>query len=96
MVIIRLFGALVRAAFVIVLIALPSLILTDASVDGAEIVALVALFGAALTIFEYAPVYPCLIEFRDAPPFNRIRFFCLFVTVLMLSLMLRGHTDRRR
>ena len=93
MVIIRLFGALVRAAFVIVLIALPSLILTDASVDGAEIVALVALFGAALTIFEYAPVYPCLIEFRDAPPFNRIRFFCLFVTVLMLSLMLRGHTD---
>ncbi len=93
MVIIRLFGALVRAAFVILLIAMPSLLLTNSSGEGAEIVALVAIFGAALTLFEYAPVYPCLIEFRDAPPFNRIRFLCLFATVLFLALIVRGYSD---
>jgi len=75
------------------MVALPSLILSDQSVDGAEVVALIALFGAALTLFEYAPTYPCLIEFRDAPPFNRIRFFSLFATVLFLSLMVSGHFD---
>lgn len=93
MVIIRLVGALIRAALVILMVALPSLILSDQSVDGAEVVALIALFGAALTLFEYAPTYPCLIEFRDAPPFNRIRFFSLFATVLFLSLMVSGHFD---
>lgn len=86
----RLTAAVLRAAFVVLLIATPSLIIPNSSHDGAEIVALVALFGAALTIFEYAPVYPCLIEFRDAPPFNRIRFVSLFVIVLGISLMIRG------
>ena len=35
------------------------------------------LFGAGLTFFEYASTYPGLVEFRDAPPFNRIRFASL-------------------
>ena len=52
--------------------------------------ALMALFGFALTLFEYASVYPGLIEFRDAPPFNRIRFMSLFLTVLLLSLAVQS------
>ncbi|MGI1664165.1 hypothetical protein ACRDNQ_18140 [Palleronia sp. KMU-117] len=86
----RLAGAVVRAFLVTLLVALPSLMLPGTSSDTAQIVALVAIFGAALTIVEYASDYPGLVEFRDAPPFNRIRFLSLFVTVLLLTLIARG------
>lgn len=89
----RLPGALVRAILVVLLVATPSLLLPGVSPDGKQIVALVAIFGAALTIFEYASAYPGLIEFRDAPPFNRIRFISLFITVFLLSVILRGQTE---
>ena len=70
----RLTGAVVRAFFVILLIAAPSVILPGTTADVSQIVTLVALFGAGLTFFEYSSTYPGLVEFRDAPPFNRIRF----------------------
>ncbi|MGI9393251.1 MAG: hypothetical protein ACR2OY_01260 [Boseongicola sp.] len=86
----RLAGALIRACLVVLLIAMPSLLLPGMKTDTAQIVTLVAIFGAALTFFEYASSYPGLVEFRDAPPFNRIRFGSLFLTVLLLALMTRG------
>lgn len=86
----RLAGAAVRAIFVVLFIATPSLMLPGTSADAAQIVALVAIFAAALVIFEYASAYPGLVEFRDAPPFNRIRFFSLFLTVVLLTLIARG------
>ena len=89
----RLTGAVIRAVLVVLLIATPSLMLPGTSADAAQIVALVAIFGAALTIFEYASSYPGLVEFRDAPPFNRIRFVSLFVTVFLLTLIARGMTE---
>jgi hypothetical protein len=82
----RLAGALVRAILIAVVISIPALILPDTNSDTAQIVALISLFAAALTFFEYASVYPGLVEFRDAPPFNRIRFISLFATVLLLTL----------
>jgi len=92
-VIARLAGAVLRAILVVMLIATPGLMLPGTSEDAAQIVTLVAIFAAALVIFEYASSYPGLIEFRDAPPFNRIRFLSLFVTVFLLSTMARGQTD---
>lgn len=89
----RLPGALVRAFLVVLLIATPSLLLPTLSPDGKQIVTLLAIFGAAFTIFEYASTYPGLVEFRDAPPFNRIRFSCLFLTVLILTLICRGLSE---
>ncbi len=89
----QLTGALVRALLIVVLIATPSLMLPGVSSDTTQIVALVALFAAALTFFEYASTYPGLVEFRDAPPFNRLRFLSLFVTVLILSTIVRGQTS---
>lgn len=89
----QLTGALVRAVLVMVLIATPSLMLPHVSSDTTQIVALVALFAAALTFFEYASTYPGLVEFRDAPPFNRLRFLSLFVTVILLSTIVRGQTE---
>lgn len=86
-------GAFVRALLVMILIAIPSLMLPSVSADTTQIVALVALFAAALTFFEYASTYPGLVEFRDAPPFNRVRFLSLFVTVLLLSTIVRGQSE---
>jgi len=82
-----------RAFCVVILIALPSLLLPGVSADTAQIVALVAIFGAALTIFEYASNYPGLVEFRDAPPFNRVRFASLFLTVLVLTVLTLGQFE---
>lgn len=89
----RLASAFLRAILVALLIATPSLILPGVGSDTTQIVALVAIFGALLTFVEYASEYPSLVEFRDAPPFNRVRFFSLFATVFLISIATLGHTD---
>ncbi|WP_235859836.1 hypothetical protein [Tranquillimonas rosea] len=72
------------------MIATPSLLTPWMGEDSAQVVALVGIAAAILTVSEYASSYPCLYEFRDAPPFNRIRFTSLFVTVFLISVMCRG------
>ena len=89
----RLTGALLRAFLVMVLVATPSMLLQDVGPDTRQMAALVALFAGALTFVEYNATYPGLIEFRDAPPFNRMRFIMLFVTVFALSVIGRGRGD---
>ncbi len=86
----RMTGAIVRALLVVVLVSIPSILLPGVTSDSAQVVALIAIFGAGLTIFEYASTYPSLVEFRDAPPFNRVRFVSLFLTVFLLTVILRG------
>ncbi|WP_172600802.1 hypothetical protein [Cereibacter sphaeroides] len=89
----RLSGALLRAALVVLLLALPSVLLPGVGADGQQMVALAALFGGVLTLVEYNATYPGLVEFRDAPPFNRLRFALLLVMVLTLTLMQREASD---
>lgn len=79
----RIVGALVRAALVIVAIALPGLILPYENDDFSLLMTLVALFMGGLTFVEYVAVAPGLIEFRFAPLYNAMRFATL---VLMLAL----------
>lgn len=86
----RLPGAIARGLFVVILIILPSVMLPYASGDGRIVVMLVALFAALFTIAEYASDSPSLVEFRDAPPFNRLRFVALFVCVYSLSVIHSG------
>jgi hypothetical protein len=86
----RLTGAVTRAVLVMVLIATPAVLLADLRPDSQQLVALVALFAGALTFAEYNAVYPGLVEFRDAAPFNRVRFVMLFLTVFCLSVIERG------
>ncbi|MES2665161.1 MAG: hypothetical protein V4712_03625 [Pseudomonadota bacterium] len=76
-----------------VLIATPSVLLPQIGTDTKQMVALVALFGGALTFVEYNATYPGLIEFRDAPPFNRIRFLMLFAMVFFLSVISAGRVE---
>ncbi len=89
----RLPGALARAIMVVMLIVMPSVLLPGGSDDGTQIIALVAIFAALFTIVEYSSSSPSLVEFRDAPPFNRVRFSALFATVLCLSVIFRGYTS---
>ena len=89
----RIAGAILRAVLMIVLITTPSMLLPGTHSDTSQIVALVALAAAVFTFVEYNSTYPSLVEFRDAPPFNRIRFIALFVCVLSLSLMSRGNAE---
>ncbi len=89
----RLAGAATRAVLVMFVIATPTILLIDGRPDSQQMVALVALFAGALTLVEYNAVYPGLFEFRDAPPFNRIRFLMLFATVFCLSAIERGRVD---
>ena len=87
-------GALVRGLVVALMVATPALILPDVPGDTTDIVALIALFAAALTTIEYASNYPSLVEFRDAPPFNRIRFLSLYLTIFLIAIVCRGGASR--
>ena len=89
----RFAGALLRAILVVVMIATPSLIVPGTHFDTTQIVALLALVGAVFTFIEYNSTYPSLVEFRDAPPFNRVRFGALFLSVCALSIIVPGHSD---
>ncbi|MEI4473120.1 hypothetical protein [Frigidibacter sp. MR17.24] len=89
----RLTGAVVRAILILVLVATPSVVTQSVTPETAEVVALVGLFAALLILIEYAASYPSLIEFRDAQPFNRIRFLSLFVMVFLLSVVCMDQPD---
>ncbi|WP_146584722.1 hypothetical protein [Puniceibacterium confluentis] len=89
----RIIGAGARAFMVAMLIALPALTLRGVSADTTQMVALLALLAALLTFVEYYSLYPSVIEFRNAPPFNRLRFVALFLTVVLLTAISHGVTD---
>ena len=84
----RLPGALLRAFLVVLLIVVPSVFLPLTSSDGSLVVLLIAMCAHFFTLVEYAGSSPSIVEFRDAPPFNRIRFCALFFTVGILSVVL--------
>lgn len=86
----RLTSAVVRAGLMALLIATPSLMLTHVSSDTTQIVVLIAILAFLMTFVEYFSEYPSIVEFRFAPPFNRLRFMALFATVMLLSMICAG------
>jgi len=86
-------SAAARGLLVATLIMTPALVLPGLSADSTQIVLLVALLAAVLTFVEYNSVFPSIVEFRDAAPFNRLRFTALLSTVFLLSAILKGITD---
>ncbi|MEE4187900.1 MAG: hypothetical protein V2I76_05560 [Roseobacter sp.] len=87
---VRMSGAAMRGLLVALLIATPALMLPDTAKDQSQIVVLVALLAAFLTFVEYNSNAPSIVEFRDAAPFNRIRFVALFLTVFTLTAIAQG------
>ena len=89
----RMTGAALRGLLVALLIATPALMLPDVASDSSQVTVLVALLAAFLTFVEYNSNSPSIVEFRNAPPFNRLRFIALFFTVFMLSAIIKGQTE---
>ena len=83
----QLFGAVLRAVLVFFVIATPSLVLGDTSRGDVEGVMLFGLIAALFVVFEYSARHPAIIEFRDAPPYNRLRILALFSMLILLSLV---------
>lgn len=83
----RIIGSVLRALLMAVTVAIPSLLLPGTSSDAAQLAALIALVAAVVTFAEYYAEYPTFLEFRDAPPFNRLRFLALFLCVLFATLL---------
>jgi len=84
----RIIGSALRALLMACLVAIPSLVLPGTSSDAAQMAALVALVAAVVTFAEYYSDYPTFLEFRQAPPFNRLRFLALFLCVLFASVLM--------
>ena len=84
----RILGAAVRAVCVAFMLAAPSLLMASAGDGNREIISLMALAVGAFVFIEYASVAPSLLEFREAPPFNRARFLALSVTLVLLSVVM--------
>lgn len=78
-----------RAILIAILIATPALLLPSLQSRAPEMIVLVALLASALTFIEYHTSYPSIVEFRDAPPINRIRFIALFAIVFFLTVILK-------
>lgn len=72
------------------LIILPSLLVPGTAHDTIQMVVLVAILAAIFTFVEYNSAYPSLVEFRDAPPFNRVRFVTLFLMVFAMAIIAKG------
>lgn len=79
-----------RGILVAVFVLLPAMLLPGISQDVAQAATLIALISAAVVMAEYAAAYPGLIEFRDAKPYNRLRFGMIVVVVLVLTLLQRS------
>tara|TARA_R110000850_G_scaffold23932_12_gene70381 strand:- start:3695 stop:4498 length:804 start_codon:yes stop_codon:yes gene_type:complete len=71
----------------------PSLMLPEMNSQISDATVLIALFAALFVIVEYGSTYPGLVEFRGAPPFNRVRFITLFVTLTLIAIALSGKQD---
>lgn len=83
----RITGAFLRSILVAMLIATPSLLLPKSMSSSAEMITLLAILASVLTFIEYITVFPSFVEFRDAPPLNRMRFVALFLMVLLLTII---------
>ena len=83
--------AVLRATLVAIAISIPSLLLVPASEDGSYIFLLGAFLIGGLVCLEYLNTYPCLLEFREAPPFNRMRFVSSLAPAFCYAVLWAKH-----
>ena len=78
---------------VALVVAMPSMMLPGLPSDATEIVALLAILLGILTFAEYNTAFPSFIEFRDAPPLNRMRFLALLCMFTILTLVAKHRLE---
>ncbi len=83
----RTMGAAIRGLLVALMVLTPALYLPVSTLNGTEIVVFLAILAFILTFSEYNSAFPSFIEFRDAPPVNRLRFVGLTSMVTFLTLI---------
>lgn len=88
----RISAAALRGLLVALLIATPALMLPGIVSDSSQITVLVGLIAFLMTFIEYNSNFPSIVEFRNAPPFNRMRFVSLFLMVFGLTSMVAHPT----
>lgn len=80
-------GAVFRGAVVGLTVLVPYLVLPDDIFRPTELIAFLAGLLGLLVFTEYRSEGPCILEFRDAPPINRIRFLAFFFIVTTLTIL---------
>lgn len=85
----RLIGAVFRAVVVIIIIALPSFILPGSTLNARELSLIAGGVVGAFTIFEYAAKSPGFVDFRFAPPYNRMRVAIIASELLVIAFYFR-------
>lgn len=83
-------GAGLRACMMASLIAMPAMLVPGTEADTTQIIALLSLIAGTLVFFEYNSACPSLIDFRNAPPVNRVRFGAVFLAVFVMSSLQSG------
>lgn len=83
-------GAAIRGLLVALLVLTPALYLPASTSNGTEIVVFLAILAFILTFAEYNSAFPSFIEFRDAPPVNRLRFVGLMSMISFLTLICKN------
>lgn len=86
-------SAITRAILIAFLVALPALLLPGVSADSSQVVLLVAIFASVFVFIEYYATYPSILEFRYAPPFNRLRYVAVLITVFAIASVYRNASD---
>ena len=86
----RMVGAFIRAFLVLAVVASPAFLLPDVSQAAQEISLIIGAIAGAFTFFEYASSHPGLIDFRFAPPYNRIRFVTFCFQIMALVFLCRA------
>lgn len=82
--------AALRAILVAILFALPGLTLSGFNRADSDVTLFLSLCAALFVFAEYAASVPSLIEFRDAAPYNRIRFGALLLIVTVTLQVFGG------
>jgi hypothetical protein len=75
------------------LIILPSLLVPTVGVNTHLIVLILGLSMAVYVFSEYMAKAPGMLEFRDAPPYNRLRFLALFASLILAAVAYRAPWD---
>lgn len=91
--VLRITGAIIRAILVAFVIVLPSALLQAGGPSSPEFILFIALAAAIFIFVEYNSSVPSMLEFRDAPPLNRLRFFAFGATVATLTLVAKHDTS---
>ncbi|UZD91055.1 hypothetical protein M0D42_00100 [Cognatishimia activa] len=86
-------SAITRAILIAFLVALPALLLPGVNSDASQVVVLLAIFSSLFVFIEYYATYPSILEFRNAPPFNRLRYVAVLVTVFTIASVYRNASD---